>query len=159
MLLIDSRSAEIEIVGTDNPGLRVSCTLEHAEEAREVKIQLSAEGIDRKLKVRGGPNGNVHLRIEVPRTTNLRIHAPAGVVKVAQVEGDKDIALYAGEITVSRVNDREYRYVEASAKIGEVNAKDFNVDKGGFFRTFTTENTDGKYRLRARVVTGSIVLN
>jgi hypothetical protein len=158
-LSIDSRSAEIQIVGTDLGVIRVSCTLNHPDQANEVHIRFWEAGGLSKLKLKGGPENNVHIRIEIPRTTSLKIYVPAGAVGVDRVTGDKDIDIHAGAVTVSHVDGSEYRSVDASVSIGEVRALAFGVDKGGFFRNFTKETVEGKYRLRAHVGAGSIEFN
>jgi hypothetical protein len=79
-------------------------------------------------------------------------------VKVEEIKGDKDINVYAGQITVSSIHEWNYRSVKASVTIGEVRAAAYQADKGGFFRTFTRENAEGEYRLRAHVMTGEIDL-
>jgi hypothetical protein len=83
---------------------------------------------------------------------------PAGEVKVEEIKGDKDIDLYAGQITVSSAHEWNYRSVNASVAIGEVRASVYDADKGGFFRSFTKKTADGEYRLRAHVTTGEIDL-
>jgi len=83
---------------------------------------------------------------------------PAGEVKVEEIKGDKDIELYAGQITISSAHEWNYRSVNASVTIGEVRAAAYNADKGGFFRSFTKKTSDGEYRLRAHVTTGEIEL-
>ena len=83
---------------------------------------------------------------------------PAGEVKVDEIVGDKDIELYAGQITISSDREWDYRNVDASVDIGEVNARVYGADKGGFFRVFRKENADGEYRLHAHVTTGQIDL-
>jgi len=158
-LSIDSRSAEIQIVGTDQEAIRVSCTIKQPEQAKEIVFQFSEGKTSSKLRLKGGPTNNVRIRIEVPRTTSLTIHAPAGVLGVDGVTGDKDMELHAGEITVSHVDGAEYKSVEASVGVGEVRASAFGIEKGGFLRKFTKENAGGKYRLHARVGSGSIQLN
>ncbi len=158
-LSIDSRSAEIQIVGTDLEVIRVSCTLNHPEQANEIRLRLWEAGGYSKLELKGGPGNNVRIRIEVPRTTSLKIHVPAGAVGVDRVTGDKDIDIHAGAVTISHVDVLEYKSVEASVGIGEVRASAFGIDKGGFFRNFTKETAEGKYRLRAHVGTGSIEFN
>ena len=82
----------------------------------------------------------------------------AGEVRVEEIKGDKDIDLYAGQITVSSAHEWNYRSVNASVAIGEVRAPVYDADKGGFFRTFTNKTADGEYRLRAHVTTGEIDL-
>jgi hypothetical protein len=158
-LSIDSRSADIQVVGTDQEVVRVSCTLDHPDQANEIDIRLSGAGSYSKLKLKGGPSNNVHIRIEVPRAISLKISAPAGVVGVDRVTGNKDIDIHAGVVTVSHVDGSEYKSVDAAVGIGEVRALAFGIDKGGFFRKFTKETAEGKYRLYARVGTGSIEFN
>jgi hypothetical protein len=158
-LSIDSRSAEIQIVGTDLEVIRVSCTLKHPDQANDIHLQFWAASGYSKLKLKGGSENNVTIRIEIPRATSLKIYAPAGVVGVDRVTGNKDIEIHAGAVTVSHVDGSEYKSVDAAVGIGEVRALAFGIDKGGFFRKFTKENAEGKYRLRARVGTGSIEFN
>jgi hypothetical protein len=83
---------------------------------------------------------------------------PAGEVKVDEIVGDKDIELYAGQITISSSHEWDYRKVNASVDIGQVNAQVYGADKGGFFRVFRKENAEGEYRLHAHVTTGQIDL-
>jgi hypothetical protein len=158
-LSIDSRSAEIKIVGTDLEVIRVSCTLKHPDQANEIHLRFWEAGSYSKLKLKGGSDNNVHIRIEVPRATSLKIYAPAGEVDVDRVTGDKDIDIHAGAVTVSHVDSSEYKSVKASVGIGEVRALAFGIDKGGFLRNFTKETVEGKYRLRAHVGAGSIEFN
>lgn len=154
-LTIDSRPAGIEVVGTDKEGITVTCTSSDADVARHVKLRL----LGAKLTVSSSiHNGNLQIRVEVPRKTNLRVTMPAGEVKVEDVAGDKDIELYAGQITISSTRDWDYRRIEASVDIGQVNASAYGVSKGGFFRSFSTKSPDGEYRLWAHVMTGEIDL-
>jgi hypothetical protein len=158
-LTIESRSGEVVVDGSDQDGLRVTCTLEDADRAGNVHIEFERTGDFGKLRLSGGPSNNVHIRVEVPRRTDLRLRVPAGEVRVEQVSGDKDIALSAGEITVSNVNGTEYRSVKASVDVGAVSATEFGVGKGGFFRSFTRETPGGLYRLRAHLISGNVQLN
>jgi hypothetical protein len=48
--------------------------------------------------------------------------------------------------------------VNASVSVGEVQARAFGTDKGGFFRSFRRNESSGDYRLRAHVTTGEIDL-
>jgi hypothetical protein len=159
-LVIESRPGGIEIVGTDAETIRVSCTVNREEYAGYVELRFSGTPGYGRLHITGDDvrNENLHIRIEVPRKTNLRFHMGAGEVKVDGVVGDKDIDLYAGQITVSSPGGWSYKSVDASVDIGDVNAAAFGVDKGGFFRSFSRTTPDGEYRLRAHVLTGQIDL-
>lgn len=160
MLTIDSRSAGIEIVGMDKQEIHVSCTADDMESARHIRLRFSGTPTHAKLTITGDylKHGNLKIRVEVPRKTNLGIQMPAGEVKVDEIVGDKDIELHAGQISISSAREWDYRNVSASVDIGQVNAQVYGADKGGFFRVFRKENAGGEYQLRAHVITGQIDL-
>jgi hypothetical protein len=160
VLTIDSRSAGLEIVGTDQEGIHVACKADDAENAWHDRIRLSGNQDDSKLTISGSSvrNGNFEVRIEVPRKTSLRVHMPAGEVKVEDVAGDKDIDIYAGQITISSTRPWDYRTVHLSVDIGAVKAPVYGADEGGFFRTFSKTISNGEYGLYAHVITGEIDL-
>jgi len=162
VLVIDSRPAGLEIVGTDQEAIHVTCRGGNNEDtARHILLQFSANPDGGRLTVEGSHvshGNNLQVRIEVPWKTNLRVRMSAGEVRVEEIKGDKDIDLYAGQITVSSAHEWNYRSVNASVAIGEVRAPVYDADKGGFFRSFTKRTAEGEYRLRAHVTTGEIDL-
>jgi hypothetical protein len=158
-LTIVSRSGEVDIVGSAQQGIRVTCTLEDTDEAKNVHIQFEQTGDFARLRLSGGPSNNVRIRIEIPQRTDLKLRVSAGEVRVDKVSGDKDISLSAGEIVVSNVTGAEYRSVDASVDVGAVSASAFGVGKGGFFRSFTRETPGGLYRLHAHLISGNVQLN
>ena len=83
---------------------------------------------------------------------------PAGQVKVEDIAGNKDIDLYAGQISISSARPWDYRSVHLSVDIGQVSAPVYGEDKGGFFRTVSKQDADGEYWLHAHVLTGQIEL-
>ncbi|HZZ41273.1 MAG TPA: hypothetical protein VFE06_19195 [Acidobacteriaceae bacterium] len=155
-LVIDSRPAGITITGTESDTLRITCTTPH--DPHEIRLHLSGEGGHERLTISSDTEheGSLQISIEVPRQTNLRVHLPAGEVKVNDIRGDKDIDLYAGQITIATGDTSDYRSVNASVDIGAVKA--WGVDKGGFFRSVTRTTADGEYHLYAHVLTGEIDL-
>lgn len=162
ILAIDSRPAGIEIVGTDQETIHVSCTAGSEHTAEVVYFHFTPRPDGGRLSIEGIHPGhhdnNLHIRIEVPRRTNLRVRMFAGEVKVEDIKGDKDIDLGAGQITISSIHAWDYKTVHASVSVGEVRAEAFRADKGGFFRSFNRDTSNGDYRLRAHVTTGEIDL-
>ena len=160
ILTIDSRSAGIEIVGIDQEAIHVSCKADDMDSASHIRLRFSGTSTRARLTIKGAyiKHGNLQIRIEVPRKTNLGVQMPAGEVKVNEIMGDKNIDLHAGNITISSVREWEYRNIDASVDIGQVNAQAYGEDKGGFFRVFRKENAEGEYRLHAHVITGQIDL-
>jgi hypothetical protein len=162
VLLIDSRPAGLEIVGTDQETIHVTCRGGDNEDAApHILLQFSPNSDGGKLRIESNHvrhGNNLQVRIEVPWKTNLRVRMPAGEVKVEEIKGDKDIELYAGQITISSAHEWNYHSVNASVGIGEVRAPMYDADKGGFFRSITKTTADGEYRLHAHVTTGEIDL-
>jgi hypothetical protein len=159
-LTIASLSTEITVVGTDQDTLHISCRADDPNTANDVRIQLSGTADHAKLTITGDHfnRNNLHLRVEVPRKLDLALHMPAGAVKVEDLEGNKDIQLTAGQISIAADRDWDYKDVNASVDIGEVNAQVYGANKGGFFRAFRKQNDHGEYRLRAHIMTGQIDL-
>lgn len=159
-LVIESRPAGVEIVGTDTESIRVTCTVDREEYGSYVELKFDGTPGYGRLHITGSDfhNANLKVRIEVPRKTNLRFHMGAGQVKVQDVAGDKDIDLYAGQIVIDSSDAGAYKWLDASVDIGDVHAAAFGVDRGGFFRSFTKKADKGEYRLRAHVMTGQIEL-
>jgi hypothetical protein len=162
MLSIDSRPAGLEIVGTDEETIHITCQSRNNDRnnASRIRLRFSPNATGGKLAIEGEHlrHGNgPQIRIEVPRRTSLSIRMSAGDIKVEQISGDKDVAVWAGQITISNHN-WNYRSVEASVSIGQVNAPMYDANKGGFFRSVSKSTQDGEYRLRAHVTTGQIDL-
>ena len=161
-LIIDSRPAGLQIVGTDNESIHVTCHGSNSDDtAAHILLQFSPNQDGGKLTIEGNHlrhDNGIQVRIEVPWKTNLSVRMPAGEVKVEEIKGDKDIDIYAGQITISSFHEWNYRSVNASVMIGEVRAPMYNADKGGFFRSITKKSAEGEYRLHAHIMTGEIDL-
>lgn len=157
-LTVRSSPSGIKVVGTDQDKLRLTCT--HASDPHAVRFLLAGEPGHEKLTIHSDMDhqNNLEIRIEVPHRTNLRVHMGAGEVTISNLEGDKDVDLYAGQITIAEGDISDYRSVRASVDIGAVKASAWGVDKGGFFRSFTHTTANGEYRLYAHVLTGEIDL-
>jgi DUF4097 and DUF4098 domain-containing protein YvlB len=160
VLRVHSRPAGLEIVGTDQAAIHVSCTSGDEGDAQRIRVRFQGNQDDETLTIAGDlrEGNNVRVRIEVPRKTSLRVEMSAGEVKVEEIAGDMDINLYAGQITISSTRLWDYRSVDVSVSIGEVNAPVYGAQKGGFFRGITKETADGEYSLHAHVITGGIDL-
>jgi hypothetical protein len=158
-LAVYSKPAEVDLVGTDGREIRVTCRLDDSDDSARVHIRYRKDDGTGELSITDGPSNNVHITIEIPHQTHLRVRVPAGAIHVKDVTGDKDIDVHAGEVTISGVSPEAYRTVDASVEIGEVRASQYSVEKGGFFRSFKRFSADGLYRLDAHIITGSIKLN
>ena len=125
--------------GPDEETIHITCQTRDndTEGASRIRLRFSPNAVGGKLSIQGEhmkQHNGPQIRIEVPKKTSLTVHMFAGEVKVEQISGDKDIAVSAGQITISNHN-WNYRSVDASVGIGQVNAPMYNANKGGFFRS------------------------
>jgi hypothetical protein len=152
------RSADIEVTGSDSDVVRVTCELGRDVEARNITIRFTADRDSGSLRIRGGPNDGVRIRIEVPKSSNLFVRAPAGDLTLSGITGDKDVEIHAGDLTISVGNPGDYKHADGSVWAGDLTASAFGVTKDGLFRSFDKDNAAGKYRLHAHVGAGDLVL-
>lgn len=157
-LRLDLRAGDIDISGSNEAVVRVDCELDEPEKAKDIRITFDGGGSYGRLRIQGGPNREVRLRIQVPRQSNLIVRCTAGDLDVTGIRGNKDISLRAGDLTIHVGNPEEYALAEASVTAGDVNASAFGIHKGGLFRKFRRENPAGKYNLRASLWAGDIKL-
>jgi hypothetical protein len=157
-LRIHVRSGEIDIAGSDQAKVSVSCELKYADRAKEVKIRFRNAGTSGDLRISGGPNNGVRLRIRIPRNSHLFVRSPADDLTVSDVIGNKDVELHAGDLTIAVGQAGDYAHVDASVLAGDLTASAFGVSKDGLFRSFGKNTPSGKYRLHAHVGAGDLVL-
>ncbi|HXM40499.1 MAG TPA: hypothetical protein VN924_04560 [Bryobacteraceae bacterium] len=110
------------------------------------------------LRISGGPNNNVTVRIRIPRNSNLFVRSPAGDLTVSDVVGNKDVELHAGDLRINVGQPGDYAHADASVLAGDLTASAFGVNKDGLFRSFEKNNPSGKYRLHVHVGAGDLVL-
>ena len=123
------------------------------------RFEVSGEhaAIDLNLP-KGGNHHGAEVTISIPVETSLKLDLGIGELIVEDIRGDKDLHVGIGELTVAVENPAEYGPVEASVKIGDVEASGFGLtESGGFFRTVKME-TRRSYRLRAHVGIGDLIL-
>ena len=157
-LHLDIRAGDIEIVGSDDAMVHVTCEVDRDDRADTIAISFEDNGKSGRLQITGGPKNGVRVRIRVPRESDLVVRCTAGDLDLLGVRGHKDVSLRAGDLTIDVGNPADYASAEASVKAGDLDAVAFGVHKGGLFRSFRHENRGGKYRLRASLWAGDITL-
>jgi Putative adhesin len=120
-------------------------------------VDFKKSGQNGDLTIRGGPRNDFEIRIQVPRQTHLEVRMPFGDLEVARVIGNKDVEVHAGDVTLELGDAKQYSHVDASVTSGDLSAKPFNVEKGGLFRSFTTQGA-GIYKVHAHVGAGDLTL-
>ena len=121
----------------------------------EVKVEIKTNGSRADVYVRNTPHSNFEATIEIPRQSNLWVRLSAGELNIADLEGDKDIELWAGQINVDVPHPDQYGHRDASLLAGSIEASAFHISKDGLFRSFHQAGP-GKYRFHAHVTSGEI---
>jgi hypothetical protein len=156
-LRLHVRSGEVHVIGTDQDRISVELSGKKVHEAHDVRVVISEKHGVTELKVSGGPKNDLTITIRIPRTTDLYARIPFGEVHVEGIEGNKDISLHAGDLTVAVGRSSDYGRVEASVMSGELDGEPFGEEHGGLFRSFHKDGP-GKYRLHAHVGAGQLTL-
>ncbi len=142
----------IELVGTDEPVLRVSYL------SGEARVRMDVMGDHADLRLSDCPHSNFRAHIELPKSAALYVRMFAGQLDVRDVTGDKNIELSFGQMTIDAGKSEDYASVDASVNSGAIDASLFDIHKGGLFRSFD-QTGPGKYRLHAHVGAGQIDLH
>lgn len=157
-LHLDLRAGDINILGTDEPIVRVRCYVKESGRAKDVSVIFDEGKQFGRLSIKGGPNNEVRMDIQVPRRSHLIVRSTAGNLELTGVDGHKDVSMRAGDLTIDVGDAGDYSLAEASVTAGDLKASAFGVHKGGLFRSFRRENSTGKYHLRASLWAGDLKL-
>jgi len=156
-LSIHVRSGDVRVVGGGENKVSVKVDAKDPDRAKEVKVRFERRNNSAELRISGGPKNDLRITVEVPKSTGLFVRMPFGQLEIAEVMGDKDVQLHAGELIVGVGNPADYSHVEASVTTGGLEAPPFGEDHGGLFRSFQ-KSGNGKYRLHAHVGAGDLTL-
>ena len=153
---LDLAAGDYEIVGTRDERIRVSW--DERGKNPEVTLRTDAEASRATVRTETPWNDGPEIRIELPRRSNIVVKLSAGDLDIHGLEGSKDVSAHAGDVTIGVGPRDQYRYVNASVKIGELNADPFDVKKDGLFRSFEWTGK-GSYELRAHLTVGDLTLD
>jgi hypothetical protein len=151
------RAAEIHIVGSDENKIAVHIGGTRGSDSDDVNARFERVGDSGELRVTGGPSNEVTITVQVPRSSSLKVQIFAGAVEVKDIQGDKDIQLGAGDLTIGIGNPADYSHVDASVTTGAIDAAPFGESRGGLFRSFEKTGS-GKYKLLVHVGAGNLTL-
>lgn len=148
---IDTCPGGIDLIGTDDPVVRVS----YHPQGGDVRVRMDVNGSRADLRLSGCPSNNFRARIELPKSSALYVRMFAGQLNVEEITGDKDMELTFGQMNIDAGKAENYARVTASVNSGAIDANVFNVHKGGLFRSFE-QSGRGNLRLHAHIGAGQI---
>jgi hypothetical protein len=156
-LRLEVRSGDVRISGTDHKKISVHYEGRRRDDVGSVVVRYKNLAGSAVLEISGGPRNEFQTWIEIPHETDLRVRMPFGELDIAKVRGDRDLEIFAGQLTTDIGDPKDYSQIEASVLTGELNLRALGVDKGGLFRSYK-KNGPGKHKLYAHVTCGEIDL-
>jgi hypothetical protein len=153
---LDLCPSGVELIGKDDNLIRVTYDGKYSS-SDNVRVRLEVSGAHADLRITGCPHNNFKVTVEVPKSTNLYARMFAGQLNVNGIDGDKDVSMSAGQLTMEICKPEQCAHVEASVYSGDLSASAFGVGKGGLFRSFERSGP-GKYRVYAHVGAGQLDL-
>ncbi len=151
------RSGDVTVRGSDDNKVKVHFDGRSEDELKDVRVNFQAAGNSGVLKITGGPRNDFNIRIEIPKKSDLRLRVAAGDVKVEDLVGDKDVEMWAGDLTMRVGEVSDYNKVDASVRAGDLDMGPFGIYKSGLFRSYETTGT-GMHRLHVHVTAGDVEL-
>ena len=149
-------AGDYRIGGSPDDKIRVEWRADRAGQADNLKADAEIRGTTAAIST-GGFKDGVHFRIDVPARSDIEIDLTAGDLEVRGIEGNKRIETWAGDVSVEVGQPNQYRSVEASVRAGDLNARPFNVSKGGLLRSFSWKGS-GSYSLAVKLFAGDLTL-
>ena len=88
---------------------------------------------------------------------NLTVRLSVGDIRIAEIEGSKDVQSHAGDVCIAVGDPQHYSQVDLSVKAGDLNAQPFGGTKDGLFRSLHWTGK-GTYQLRVHLDAGDVNL-
>jgi hypothetical protein len=152
----DLAAGEYNLRGSNTNTIRAVWQTRNAHDAARAGVEISVDGTVARVRS-WGPKDGFRVDIDLPQQTALDLNLSAGELKISSIEGDKNLSVWAGEITVEVGDPGLYKRVDAAVRLGELDARPFDITKGGVLRSFIREGA-GKYTFRARLFAGELTM-
>ena len=127
----------------------------HEREMEKIKVRTDLFGTVATIRTQG-PTSRARFTIEIPARSDLHMRIRAGDVRIAGIEGNKDVRMTAGDLDIDVAPDSLW-HVHASVGLGDLKAQALGIEKGGIRNSLDWIGA-GVYTLDARVFAGDVRL-
>lgn len=139
------------IKGTTDNVIRVSPDMSRGE----VHCQMTVNGTNAKVLV-DGPSDHFTATIYVPQRSDLTVDQTIGDMEISGVQGNENLSLAIGHIRVEVPDSAPVPRFDGSVLLGDLNAGNWHVNKGGFFRSFYSDANNSPYTIHASIDIGQL---
>jgi hypothetical protein len=155
-IVMDLSAGDYTVRGGAFDSIRVRWEARNSRRNDSVRTDVAVKGADATIRVRG-PKNDFHVTMDVPAIADIRMDVSAGEVSLRGIEGNKNVSMWAGEVTMEVGDAQLYRSVDTTVRFGEIQASPFGGSRGGILRSFHW-NGSGKYTIVARLFAGEVRL-
>jgi hypothetical protein len=150
-------AAAYRIRGHADNRIQVRWTTSKPEMQDRIHANVEVKGTHAVVWTVAPHNSGARFDIDLPSRCDLDVELNAGDLEVRNIEGNKNLSMWAGDVTIDVGKAELYRSVEASVRFGEISAPPFNRSTGGIFRSLSWSGS-GKYIVRAKLFAGDLKL-
>lgn len=155
LLKLELSSGNYRIESGTADRLIIQSLAQKPEDQKKVRFGLTATRQEASVKV-NGPS-HVDVSIQIPKNVNLSVRLNGGRLIMTGIEGDKDIESNAGQVSINIGKPQDYRAIDASVTIGDIEARALPGIGAGPVHSLNATGP-GKYRLHVHLGAGQIRL-
>ena len=155
-IVMDLSAGTYTIRGGAVDSIRVRWETREARQLDAVRTDVAVKGTNATVRVRG-PKNEFRVTMDVPAIADIQMDLSAGEVSLRGIEGNKNVSMWAGELTMEVGDAQLYRRVDTSVRFGEIQASPFGGSRGGILRSFRWDGS-GKYTIVAKLFAGEVRL-
>jgi len=123
---------------------------------RRFDVAGDRASIELKLPKNNDNHSGARVTISLPAQTDLKLELVVGDLSVKGIEGNKDLHVGIGQLTVGVVDGAKYSEISTGTKIGDAEDGIFHQHSGGFFPKTQHTSLQGVYKLHATVGIGQV---
>ena len=157
-LRLHLRDGDFRVVASDSDEIVIRADGKNRAQTRKMHVQMRRTADSLDITFSHVPKSECQITIAVPKETNLYTRMRAGDLSVNGITGDKDLELFAGDLSIQVPDAADYGPVDLSVRFGDVSAGEFGNPKGVMGNSLRRDGS-GRYRLHAHVFAGDLTLN
>jgi hypothetical protein len=123
---------------------------------RRFDVAGDRASIDLKLPKHQNNHQGARVTISIPAQTDVKLELGVGDLSIRGIEGNKDLHVGIGQLTVGVTDSAKYNDVRTATKIGDAEDAVFHQHSGGFFPKTQHTSLQGIYKLHATVGIGEV---